>query len=238
MLRNVPSHVGIIPDGNRRFARRLMKNPSKGHEWGVDKIKTLFEWCKEIGIKTVTFYSLSLENFHSRGRAELNFLFDLARHEVDEIISNKDNFVHRNRIKLNFIGKLELLPKDLQEKIEKAKTLTKNYNDYLINFAIAYGGRQEIVDAMKEITQKVLSGEIRPEEIDESVIKHSLYTNGQADPDLIIRTGAEKRISNFMLFQSAYSEFAFLDVLWPELEKEEFFRTVEDYSKRQRRFGK
>ena len=238
MIENVPNHVGIIPDGNRRFAKRLMENPSKGHEWGVSKINTLFEWCKEIGIRTVTFYSLSLENMHSRGQEELGFLFDLARHEVDDIIGNRDNFVHRNRIRLNFIGKLEMLPRDLQEKIEKARALTKDYNGYVINFAIAYGGRQEIVDAMKGITEKVLRGELRPEEIDESVIKHSLYTNGQADPDLIIRTGSEKRISNFMLFQSAYSEFAFLDVLWPELSKEDFFRAVEDYSKRQRRFGK
>ena len=238
MLENIPNHVGIIPDGNRRFAKRLMENPSKGHEWGVNKIKTLFDWCKELGIRTVTIYSLSLENFHSRGREELDFLFDLARQEVDDIISSGDNFVHKNRIRLNFIGKLGLLPKDLQEKIEEAKALTREYNDYMINFAIAYGGRQEIVDAMKDISQKVLRGEIRPEEINESVVKHSLYTNGQADPDLIIRTGAEKRISNFMLFQSAYSEFTFLDVLWPELSKEEFFRAVEDYSKRQRRFGK
>jgi len=238
MLKNIPSHVGIIPDGNRRFAKRLMKNPSKGHEWGVDKIKTMFEWCKEIGIRTVTFYSLSLENFHSRGKEELNFLFGLARKEIDDIINSKDNFVHKNKIKVNFIGKLGMLPKDLQEKIEKAMELTKEYNDYMINFAIAYGGRQEIVDALKDITQKVLSGELRPEEINESVVKHSLYTNGQVDPDLIVRTGSEKRISNFMLFQSAYSEFAFLDVLWPELSKEEFFRTIQDYSKRQRRFGK
>jgi tritrans,polycis-undecaprenyl-diphosphate synthase [geranylgeranyl-diphosphate specific] len=238
MLDNIPAHIGIIPDGNRRFAKRLMENPSKGHEWGTDKVKTLFDWCKDLGIKTITVYSLSIENFHSRGEAELEFLFGLARREIGDIIDNPDNFVHKNKIRMNFIGKLEMLPKDLQDKIKKAKEMTRGYGNYLINFALAYGGRQEIVDASKDIAQRVLSGELRPEEINESVVKHSLYTNGQADPDLIIRTGAEKRISNFMLFQSAYSEFAFLDVFWPELTKEDFYKAIEDYSKRNRRFGK
>ncbi len=238
MLENVPNHIGIIPDGNRRFARRLMERPSKGHEWGTEKIKSVFDWCKEIGIRAVTLYSLSIENFHSRDKEELDFLFELARREMDDIIENPENFVHKNSIRVNFIGRLELLPKDLRERMERVREMTKGYSEYVINFAIAYGGRQEIVDASRRIAERVLRGEMRPEEINEAVVKHSLYTNGQADPDLIIRTGCEKRLSNFLLFQSAYSELVFLDVYWPELTKEQFFEAIREYSQRQRRFGK
>ncbi len=238
MFENVPKHIGIIPDGNRRFAKRLMKNPSKGHEWGTQKLKSVFEWCKELKIKTVTVYSLSLENLQNRDKNELEFLFELARREIKEVIENPEHFIHKNRIKVNFIGKIELLPRDLQENIERVRKLTENYSDYTINFAIAYGGRQEIVDASRRIAEKVLRGELKPRDIDEAIIRQNLYTNDQADPDLIIRTGCEKRISNFLLFQSAYSEFVFLDVYWPELTKEQFFEAIREYSKRQRRFGK
>jgi tritrans,polycis-undecaprenyl-diphosphate synthase [geranylgeranyl-diphosphate specific] len=238
MVNRIPASIGIIPDGNRRFAKRLMKRPWKGHEWGASKVKTVFGWCRELGIKTITFYALSLENIRNRPKRELGFLFSLARKESEEMLENRDSFVHKNRVRVNFIGKLEKLPKDLQRALKKAEDMTKGYNSYTINFAIAYGGRQEIVDACRAVALDVANGRLRPDEVNESVLKHSLYTNGGADPDLIIRTGGERRLSNFLLFQSAYSELAFIDSLWPEMTKEEFLGAIKDYSMRERRFGR
>lgn len=215
-----------------------MKRPWKGHEWGVNKIKEVFEWCKELGVKIITVYSLSLENLEGRPKNELEFLFNLARNEVKDIIENKDNFVHKNRIKVIFFGRLDLLPKDLQENMKKAMKTTKNYSSYFINFAIAYGGRQEIIDASRSIAFKIKSGELKPENVNENVFRKGLQTNGSPDPDLIIRTGGEKRLSNFLTFQTVYSELVFLDPFWPELSKKDFFSAVEDFRQRNRRFGK
>lgn len=238
MTLEIPSSIGIIPDGNRRCAKRLLKQPWKGHEWGVSKVKTIFEWCKELGIKTITFYALSLENMDKRSKRELGFLFNLAGKEVKDILENRENFVHKNKIRVRFIGRLERLPRDLQRSMKNAEDITKNYKDYMINFAIAYGGRQEIIDACRTIAFNVAKNRLKPSAVTESVLKHSLYTNGGADPDLIIRTGGEKRLSNFLLFQSAYSELAFIDSFWPDLKKEEFVSVIEDFSHRKRRFGK
>lgn len=232
------SHIAIIPDGNRRCAMRLVKNPSKGHEWGVRKVKEVFEWGKEFGIKTITYYSLSLENMEKRPKTELNFLYRLAKKELDGIIDDKDNFVHKNRIKMRFFGKTELLPDYLQKVIRRVVKLTEDYDDYRINFAIAYGGRQEMVDAATKIGYAVSLGTLRPEQIDEFVLRRNLSTDCDRDPDLIIRTGREKRLSNFLLFQSAYSELAFSDSFWPDFSREEFRKIIHDFGHRDRKFGK
>jgi len=237
-IKNPPIHLGLIPDGNRRCAKRLLKQPWKGHEWGISKIKTVFEWCRELGIKTITFYALSLENMDKRPKRELDFLFNLARKETRDILENNENFVHKYKIRVRFIGRLKRLPGDLQENMKKIEKMTKDYKNYIINFAIAYGGRQEMVDACRTIAFNVAKGRLKPSAITESVIKHNLYTNGGTDPDLIIRTGGEKRLSNFLLFQSAYSEFAFIDSFWPNLKKKEFVSAIKDFSCRERRFGK
>lgn len=237
-MENVPKHIGIIPDGNRRCAKRLMLKPWKGHEWGNEKLKEVFEWCKDAGIRIITVYALSLENIEKRPKYELNFLFNLTRREVKDIIENKNHFVHKNRIKVIFFGKLNLLPRDLRKYLKKAMDMTKNYKNYVINFAIAYGGRQEIIDTCKKIGFAVKLNKIKPEQINESLIKESLYTNGLPEPELIIRTGGEKRISNFLLFQSAYSELAFIDSFWPDLTKKQFMTTIHDFSARERRMGK
>jgi len=237
-MKYIPQHIAIIPDGNRRFAMRLMKEPSKGHEWGVEKLKTLFFWCKEIGIKSVTFYSLSLENINKRPKEELNFIYMLTKKEIGDIINNKDNFVHDNKIKIRFFGNKHLLPQDLQDKIKEAEEITNKYDDFRINFAMAYGGRQELIDASQRIGYAVASGQLRPEDINDMVLRENLKTNGDSDPDLIIRTGRERRLSNFLLYQSAYSELAFSDSYWPEFSKEEFFEIIENYASRDRRFGK
>jgi tritrans,polycis-undecaprenyl-diphosphate synthase [geranylgeranyl-diphosphate specific] len=229
-MTNVPKSVAIIPDGNRRCAKRLMLQPWKGHEWGAKKFEELFGWCKEAGIRNITFYTLSLENLKSRPRGELDRILNLARQELKDVNTNKNNFVHKDRVKLHFFGELGKLPKDLQEQIAQAQEKTKSYSNYRVNYAVAYGGRQEILEACRKIAGKGAK-------ISEKAFRDSLQTNGSVDPDLIIRTGGEKRLSNFLLFQSAYSELAFIDTLWPELKKEEFFAAIEDFSNRQRRFG-
>lgn len=232
-----PEHIGIIPDGNRRFAKRLMKRPWKGHEWGIQKIKTVFDWCKEVDIRIITIYSLSLENLDKRPKREINYLLKLAKNEIRNIIDDPKSFVHENKVKMSFFGRLDLLPKDIQNNMKELMTVTKKYDNYFINMAIAYSGREEILHACKEISKKVKSGKLSVNKIDEDVIKDNLYTNGFADPDLIIRT-SENRLSGFLLWQAAYSEFAFIDSFWPELTKEEFMKVIKDYGKRERRLGK
>lgn len=237
-ISNVPGHIGIIPDGNRRLAKSLMKKPWKGHEWGLEKIKNVLEWCKESGIKVITFYVMSLENLENRPKSELNFLFSLAGKEMENILEDKEHIVHKNKVKVRFFGRLDLLPENLQEGIREVSEMTENYSDYFLNLAIAYGGRQEIVEAFKKISLDTRRGIINPEKIDESLLRSYLWTNGFSDPELIIRTGGEKRLSNFLTFQSTYSELVFLDKFWPEFKKEDFFKAIKDFGERQRRFGK
>ncbi len=234
----IPEHVAIIPDGNRRLAKRLLQKPWKGHEWGFEKVRKVIEWSKELGIKVITIYTLSLENLMRRPKRELNYLFKIARRELDNILENRENIVHRNRVKLNFVGRIDLLPEDLQERIKKVAELTKNYSGQYVNLAIAYGGRQEIVDASRRIAVDVRKGRIEPEEVDEGLFRQYLWTNGFKDPDLIIRTGGEKRLSNFLTFQSTYSELVFVNSLWPEFSKEDFVNAIKDFGERKRKFGR
>lgn len=237
-IKGTPEHVGIIPDGNRRLARRLLQNPWKGHEWGFDKVKNIIEWSEELGVKVLTFYTLSLENLEKRPKRELNYLFQIARKELDDIIGNRENIVHRNMVKLSFVGRLDLLPEDLQERMKRVSRLTKDYSRQYVNLAIAYGGRQELIDTSKRIAADVKKGKIGLGRISESLFRNYLWSNGFKDPDLIIRTGGEKRLSNFLPFQSVYSELVFVDSLWPEFSKKDFVKAVNDYMERERRFGK
>jgi tritrans,polycis-undecaprenyl-diphosphate synthase [geranylgeranyl-diphosphate specific] len=234
----IPSHVGIIPDGNRRCAKRLMKQPWKGHEWGAGKLRKVLDWCSELGISAVTVYSLSLENFEKRPKKELDFLFTLASKEISDMVDRPDSLVHRNRIRLTFFGNLEKLPENLRRDIARATEATKSYSGFSLNIAMAYGGRQELVSASREIALRIAQGRLDPDEVNELVLRQNLQTNGNPDPDLIVRTGGEKRLSNFLLFQSAYSELAFTDTLWPDITRKEFMSIIRDYSTRQRRFGK
>jgi len=231
------SHLAIIPDGNRRCARKLLKTPWKGHSWGMQKLRDVFGWCKELRIKVITFYTLSLENLNTRPKRELNFLFRLAKKEIRDILENRDSFIHKNKVRVKCFGAVELLPNDLQEGLKKLVRATKNYSSFFLNLAIAYGGRQEIITACRKIGSLVSRGKLAPKEINEGVLRHNLQTNGFPDPDLVIRTGGEERLSNFLLFQTAYSELAFTRTYWPELKKEEFFSLVRNFSARERRFG-
>ena len=201
-------------------------------------MKEVFKWCSKLGVTTITFYLLSLENIGKRPKREINYIYSLIRKELKDVINNKHNFVHKNKIKMSFFGNIHLLPNDLQGLIGKTSKITSNYSNYTINFAVAYGGRQEMINACVKIGKQIQDGKLTPEEITESLLRQNLMTNGAKDPDLIIRTGGEKRLSNFLLFQSSYSELAFIDTLWPEVTKKEFTEVIEDFKARDRRFGK
>ncbi|MBS3081231.1 di-trans,poly-cis-decaprenylcistransferase [Candidatus Pacearchaeota archaeon] len=225
---NEPQHVAIILDGNRRFAKRLMQEPWKGHEYGKKKVEELSNYAKDIGIKELTFYALSSENIKNRPKKELEFLFKLFKESFKEIDNNK---LMENKIKIQFIGDLELLPDDLADLCFKLEEKTKKNNKFKINFAIAYGGRQELIKAVR----KIIEEGINFEEINEEVIEEYLYLKDE--PDLIIRTGGEKRTSNFLVWQSIYSEWFFLDKMWPEFEKEDLIKCIEEFKTRKRKFG-
>jgi len=225
----VPKHLGVILDGNRRFAKRLNLDPKKGHKYGAKKISELLEWCKEYNIKKLTLFVFSLENFN-RPKDEFNYLMNLFRKEFDNIVDNEN--IHKNKIRVRVIGRVNLFPKDIQEKIKRIQEKTKGYKNYELNFAFGYSGRAEIIDA----TKKMLKNKLKPEDIDEKSFAEYLYLND--DVDLVIRTSGERRTSGFLLWQGSYAELAFIDKLWPEFEKEDFVKAIEDYSKRDRRFGK
>ena len=213
-----------------------MASPNKGHEWGAAKVNKLLGWAREFGVKSITFYALSLENMRKRPKAELNFIYRLIENEIDNYLK-PDSMVFRDKIKVVFFGRLDLVPASLRAKAGEIMEATKGHKKGCANFALAYGGRQEIVNAAKRIADKVQAG-LSPSKVTEKLFRQSLQTNGTGDPQLIIRTGGEKRISNFLVFQSAYSEFTFLDKMWPEITKRDFAKAVKDFAGRERRFGK
>lgn len=229
----VPKHIAIILDGNRRFAKRLMLKPWKGHEWGAEKVEKLFEWCCELDIKELTLYTLSLENLN-RPKEELDYLINIFKNEFTKILS--DERIDKNEVRINFIGRLWMLPKDLQDIMQKIMKKTEKYGRHIVNFAMAYGGRAEIIDAAKKIAEKVAHGQLDLDKVNEEVFSQHLYL--ESKPELIIRTGGEKRISGFLLYQSDYAEFYFIDKLWPEFEKADLVSAINDYADRERRFGR
>jgi tritrans,polycis-undecaprenyl-diphosphate synthase [geranylgeranyl-diphosphate specific] len=229
----IPNHIGIILDGNRRFAKRLLLQPWKGHEFGAQKLEKVFDWAKELGVKEITLYTFSVQNF-SRPKEEFNYLMDLFRKEFDKLMN--DGRLDRDKIKINFIGRLHLFSKDIQEKMLNLMEKTKDNNNFIINFAMAYGGREELVDAMSKMAKDIKAGSLKPEDIDEFMIDRYAYMSSQ--PEMIIRTSGERRLSGFLLWQSAYSELFFLDKFWPEFEKEDLAKCIEEYGSRDRRFGK
>jgi len=228
-----PKHIGIILDGNRRFARRLMLEPWKGHELGFEKLKKLYQWCKELDIKELTLYCFSMQNFN-RSKKEFDFLMDIFVKAGNDAVANED--VHKNKIKINAIGRWHLFPEKVQEAIKKGVEATKDYNDFTVNLALAYGGREEIVDGVKKLAADLKEGKINAEDIDEDKFSEYLYMN--SEPDLIIRTGGVHRTSNFLAWQSIYSEWIFPEKFWPEFEKEDLIACIDEYMNRDRRFGK
>jgi len=231
-------HIGVILDGNRRFASELMKRPWEGHRLGLIKSREVLQWTCEAGIQYITAYVLSIENIGTRPKRELSLILDYLGKEAENIMKNSKHVVHRFNVRVKFIGRTYLLPKHLQKKLAAVEKKTSRYKKYFLNVAVAYGGQQELVDATKKILEKGLKGIIRPADLNVKILKEHLYTNGQPMPDMIFRTGGEKRISNFMPFQSAYSELVFTDKKWPELTKKDFQAAIKEFERRQRRFGR
>lgn len=229
----IPKSISIILDGSRRFAKRLGLVPFKGHDYGAKKIENLFDWCKELGIKELTLYCFSMENFN-RSKKEVDYLMNIFRREFKKLL--KDKRVYEDKLKVNFIGRLWMLPKDLQAILQQLMEATKDHDNYKVNFALAYGGRAEIVDATKKIAQSVKEGKLDVKDINEEVFSKNVYL--ESEPDLIIRTSDEKRLSGFLLWQGSYSELYFCHKLWPEFEKGDLIAAIEDYDRRKRRFGR
>lgn len=231
-----PSHVAIMCDGNRRWARENgFTDVSHGHRVGARKIVEVVGWCEEQGIDTVTVYLLSTENL-GRSADELDLLMEIIGDVSTEIAAAKGNF------RVHVIGRAELLPGELRHRLAEAEAQTREHHGVQVNIAVGYGGRQEVVDAVRDLVadlgrQGVPVGEI-PERITVDSLTEHLYTSGQPDPDLVIRTSGEQRLSGFLLWQSAYSEIWFTETYWPAFRRIDFLRALRDYSTRQRRFGK
>lgn len=236
-LGNIPEHVAFILDGNRRWARLNSLPPWIGHKYGAEVVERVLDWCYELGIKTVSLYVLSTENLLKRDPGEMEHLLKIIGEKLDEALSS-DKFDKRE-VRFKAIGELELLPRQLQEKIRRLEEKTRKYDKRFLNIAIAYGGRREILDAVKRIIRDAKEGKIDENSFDEDMFESYLYTADlpQPEPDLVIRTSGEVRISNFLLWQIAYSELVFLDVYWPEFRKIDLLRAIRTYQKRQRRFG-
>lgn len=231
----VPRHLGIIMDGNRRFAKDHGLLTEEGHLKGKDKLEDLLNWCLEVGVKVLTVYALSTENL-KRDQEEVDKLMDLFAESFRMVA--KDPRVHKNHIHVSVIGDRAKLRPDVVEAIEEAERRTRDYSDYQYNIAVAYGGREEIIQAVRQLAREVKEGKIAAEDIDEKMLSAHLYNPHLPDPDLVFRTSGEERISNFLLWQVAYAELYFSDVLWPGLRKLDFLRAIHDYQRRQRRYGK
>jgi len=231
-----PEHIAIILDGNRRWASESSLNPLLGHQYGAEKVEELLDWCLDLNVKSITLYAFSTENFQ-RSLQEVGEILQLAEEKLSEILTNKR--IHEQKVRVKVIGRIGLLPKKLQEIIRRVEKATKGYDEHFLNIALAYGGRAEIVDATRKIAQKVKKGDMDSDEIDEEVFERYLYTAHmpKQDPDLIIRTSGEERLSGFLLWQCAYSELCFLDVYWPEFRRIDLLRAVRTYQRRKRRFG-
>lgn len=232
----IPSHVGIILDGNRRWAASQGLSNGLGHLEGANRAEELLDWCHELRIKTVTLYVLSTENLE-RPSQELTELFTLIQARLSKLLN--DERITRYRVKVRAIGQLDLLPGEIRDLLSAIEKKTAGFGDHYLNIAVAYGGRAEITDMVRSVAQDVKSGKLDPEQITEETIGKRLYTSylPNQEPDLIIRTSGEERMSGFLLWQGAYSELVFMDVFWPAFRKIDLMRAIRTYQKRTRRHG-
>ncbi len=231
-----PRHVGIILDGNRRYARRHGYDvPWLGHHKGGQKVMEVLKVLWEAGVKVCTLYAFSVENLE-RSEDEVNEIMRILKEKFAEVVDNPD--IQRYKVRIRAIGRMDLLPEELQVVIMEAEERTKDFSDYTLNVAVGYSGRAELVDAVKAIGEKIGRGEMSISDIDEDLIESHLYTNGIPDPDLIIRTSGEERLSGFLLWQSAYSELYFAQVYWPAVRRIDIWRALRSYERRSRRYGK
>ncbi len=232
--RPVPQHVAVIMDGNRRYAREFGLLVAEGHEKGKEKLEEMIEWCLELGIRVLTVYAFSTENV-ARETEEVRILMRMFSQNFKRLAD--DERIHKNRIRVRVLGQRDILPDDVREAIEYAERKTEGYDGYFFNIAVGYGGRQELLQAVRRVAQDVQEGRMAVDDIDEESFYRYLYTSDLPDPDLILRTSGEERISNFLLWQLAYSELYFSDVYWPGFRKVDFLRAVRSYQLRRRRFG-
>ena len=231
---DIPHHIAVIMDGNRRFAKELGISSTEGHIKGKDKLEEVLDWCMELDIKILTVYAFSTEN-GKRSAEEVSALMDLFEENFIKLAD--DDRVHKYGIKVKVLGQRELIPPNVLDAIEIAEEKTKEYSNHYYNIALAYGSRQEITHAIRQIAQKVKDVEMEVDDICEDTVSTYLYTADFPDPDLVLRTSGEERVSNFLLWQLAYSELYFTDVYWPGFRKIDFLRAIRSYQMRQRRFG-
>ncbi len=231
----LPEHISIIMDGNRRFAWSQAIEKEIGHRHGKDKLKEVMDWVLDLGIPYLTVYALSTDNISTREPDELESLYDLyvtGFHEISD-----DPQIHERCVKVQAVGRLELLPERVREAITLAESRTDSYSKFLFTICLAYGGREEIVDAVRGVAEDHAKGELDLDSIDTSEISKRLYTADLPDPDLVIRTSGEERISNFLLWQIAYAELHFTDVHWPSFSRNDLYEAIDSYQKRKRRYG-
>lgn len=234
---DIPNHVAVILDGNRRWAKKHMGIFKSGHWSGANAVENLIYWCEEFDIKIITLYVLSAENL-SRKDKELEYLYELILTRLEKLYN--DPRIHRNKMRVKGIGRIELLPDSIKRILEKLDESTKNYDEHFLNIALAYGGQNELVDAVKKIGCRIKEGSLQIEDINKKEIESNLYTSHlpQPAPDMILRTSGEKRLSGFLMWQSAYSELVFIDILWPEFRKIDLMRAIRTFQKRKRKLGK
>lgn len=233
-----PVHIGLILDGNRRYAKEMgFEDVTMGHKAGAHKLDDVLKWCVELGIKIITIWVLSTDNTQ-RDEGEVAALLKVIEEKINDL--SKNPIVRKNGIQIKALGNLDILPEELQRAIHKSELSTKDNRNHILNIALGYGGREEIVDAVKKVIRekKTYSPEQLADNISVDDITSHLYTYGIPDPDLIIRTSGEIRLSGFLLWQSAYSEFYFCDALWPVFRKIDFLRAIRSYQQRNRRFGR
>ncbi len=232
----IPKHIAIIMDGNRRYAEEVLGTvPMEGHRLGRKKLEEVLHWCLDLDIKVLTVYAFSMENFN-RAEDEVSYLMDLLEKSLYEFADDKD--VQANRVAVRVIGDRGAMPEKVQKAMDYALEKTEGFDGHTFNLAIAYGGRQDIANAVKEIARDVADGKMSVDDICEHTISKYISTTGMPDPDLVLRTSGEVRVSNFLLWQLAYSELYFTDVYWPGFRHIDFLRAIRTYQQRTRRFGK
>ncbi len=228
----IPAHVAIIMDGNGRWARRRGLPRIRGHQVGVESVRTIVRACKSAGVKYLTLYAFSVENW-VRPKAEIRALMGILK----TFLTKEEHELHENKVRFRVIGRTHDLPEDVQKELRRVMKATEHYAGGQLILALSYGGRAEITDAVRRIGRRIRAGELDPEKIDEQTIAENLYAPDVPDPDLMIRTSGEMRISNFLLWQLSYAELYVTDTLWPDFREEEFKKALEAYAQRHRRFG-
>lgn len=229
---NVPNHIAIILDGNGRWAKAKGMPRSYGHVKGCENLETVCDYMKELGVKYVTVYAFSTENW-KRSKDEVDGLMKLFRSYLKKCIKLAD----KNKMRVRVIGEVSAFDQDIQESIARLEQYSQKYDEIYFQIALNYGSRDEIIRGIRKLAQDAADGKVKPEEIDEHVFDNYLDTAGIPDPDLMIRTSGELRLSNFLLWQMAYTEFYFTDVAWPDFNKAELIKAIEKYNQRDRRYG-